>query len=391
MARHRPVKHAGHEVMAVARGSSRTHYHLRRRILIIFGTTAVFAVICTLLVYLVEHKAHRHRNPQSLGLVHLHDLAAPHRLLGRQPVDRPRQDPRAGLRPLGDHRRRLPRGLLRRLLPRPQQRDERRDGEGRGSAEAEGPGRARGAAGRRRRYATRSVTSKRPSLVGMKAAVRRGVALPGRRVSRRSSVGVPRRAAGRFDLEQDERPDRAARLARGERLPARVDLLAQPLRAGAVDEGRLAAPPEVEGQARVVVGGERTRQRRARARAFGRDVAAAGQQGEAVVLGAAGLAARSRVDPASRARRRPRPRRGSPGRRPAPRSVRAPRRARQLDRRDHRDQHQRQHDDDPLGRPAQPRDDADHDQETRATTSGSAVSTSSLLLTAVSRWSRAMQ
>ena len=44
--------------MAVARGSSRTHYHLRRRILIIFGTTAVFAVICTLLVYFVEHKAH---------------------------------------------------------------------------------------------------------------------------------------------------------------------------------------------------------------------------------------------------------------------------------------------------------------------------------------------
>ena len=45
--------------MAVARGSSKTHYHLRRRILIIFGTTAVFAVICTLLVYLVEHNAHR--------------------------------------------------------------------------------------------------------------------------------------------------------------------------------------------------------------------------------------------------------------------------------------------------------------------------------------------
>src|ERR1700709_675693 len=58
MSRHRPVKHAGHEVMAVARGSSKTHYHLRRRILIIFGTTAVFAVICTLLVYLVEHNAH---------------------------------------------------------------------------------------------------------------------------------------------------------------------------------------------------------------------------------------------------------------------------------------------------------------------------------------------
>src|ERR1700759_2758506 len=32
MSRRRPVKHAGHEVMAVARGSSKTHYHLRRRI-----------------------------------------------------------------------------------------------------------------------------------------------------------------------------------------------------------------------------------------------------------------------------------------------------------------------------------------------------------------------
>ena len=58
MSRRRPVKHAGHEGMAVARGSSKTHYHLRRRLTIIFGATAVFAVICTLLVYLVEHKAH---------------------------------------------------------------------------------------------------------------------------------------------------------------------------------------------------------------------------------------------------------------------------------------------------------------------------------------------
>jgi hypothetical protein len=57
VARHRPVKHAGHEVMAVARGQTKTHYHLRRRIAIIFGTTAVFAVICTLVVYLTEHDA----------------------------------------------------------------------------------------------------------------------------------------------------------------------------------------------------------------------------------------------------------------------------------------------------------------------------------------------
>ncbi|HTR74119.1 MAG TPA: hypothetical protein VMH33_02535 [Solirubrobacterales bacterium] len=57
MAHRRPVKHAGHEVMAVARGSSKTHYHLRRRLAIIFGATAVFSLICTLIVYIAEHHA----------------------------------------------------------------------------------------------------------------------------------------------------------------------------------------------------------------------------------------------------------------------------------------------------------------------------------------------
>ncbi|HEX4731186.1 MAG TPA: hypothetical protein VH299_07940 [Solirubrobacterales bacterium] len=57
MARRRPVRHAGHEVVAVARASSRTHSHLRRRIFIIFGATAVFAVICTLVIYLTERHA----------------------------------------------------------------------------------------------------------------------------------------------------------------------------------------------------------------------------------------------------------------------------------------------------------------------------------------------
>ncbi|HVW48331.1 MAG TPA: hypothetical protein VHA76_14845 [Solirubrobacterales bacterium] len=57
MERHRPIKRAGHEVLAVARGSSRTHYHLRHRILIIFGATAVFSVLCTLVVYAAEHGA----------------------------------------------------------------------------------------------------------------------------------------------------------------------------------------------------------------------------------------------------------------------------------------------------------------------------------------------
>jgi hypothetical protein len=55
--RHRPVKRAGHEVLAVARGSTKTHYHLRHRILIIFGLTAFFAVVCTLVIYLAEHGA----------------------------------------------------------------------------------------------------------------------------------------------------------------------------------------------------------------------------------------------------------------------------------------------------------------------------------------------
>jgi hypothetical protein len=57
MARRKPVRHASREVIAVARGSSQTHTHLRRRLAIIFGTTAVFAVICTLVVYFTEHNA----------------------------------------------------------------------------------------------------------------------------------------------------------------------------------------------------------------------------------------------------------------------------------------------------------------------------------------------
>jgi hypothetical protein len=57
VAHHRPVKHAGHEVIAVARAKTKTHYHLRHRIAIIFGTTAVFAILCTLVVFLTEHDA----------------------------------------------------------------------------------------------------------------------------------------------------------------------------------------------------------------------------------------------------------------------------------------------------------------------------------------------
>jgi hypothetical protein len=57
MSRRRPVKHAGHEVLAVARGTTKTHYHLRRRLLIIFGATAVFSVICTFVTFFAEHHA----------------------------------------------------------------------------------------------------------------------------------------------------------------------------------------------------------------------------------------------------------------------------------------------------------------------------------------------
>ena len=57
MARHRPVRHAGHEVVAVARASSRTHYHLRHRIMIIFGATLIFALLSTLNIFLTERHA----------------------------------------------------------------------------------------------------------------------------------------------------------------------------------------------------------------------------------------------------------------------------------------------------------------------------------------------
>lgn len=52
------TKRATHEVMAVVRGSSGTHAHLRNRLLILFGATAIFAVICTLVVYVAEHNAY---------------------------------------------------------------------------------------------------------------------------------------------------------------------------------------------------------------------------------------------------------------------------------------------------------------------------------------------
>ena len=44
-------------MIAVAQGSTPTHSHLRRRLLTIFIATAVFAVICTVVVYLTERHA----------------------------------------------------------------------------------------------------------------------------------------------------------------------------------------------------------------------------------------------------------------------------------------------------------------------------------------------
>lgn len=59
------MKRAGHEVLAVARGSSKTHYHLRHRIMIIFGATLVFALLCTLIIFLTERHA-RHSEIHNL-------------------------------------------------------------------------------------------------------------------------------------------------------------------------------------------------------------------------------------------------------------------------------------------------------------------------------------
>src|SRR5215475_8125015 len=54
---HRRVRNAHEEVIAVARGQTATHTHLRRRLTIIFAATALMAVICTLVVYLTERHA----------------------------------------------------------------------------------------------------------------------------------------------------------------------------------------------------------------------------------------------------------------------------------------------------------------------------------------------
>jgi hypothetical protein len=58
LSRRRHVNRASREAIAVARGSTPTHTHLRRRLLTIGAITVFFTVLCTLVVYLSEHDAH---------------------------------------------------------------------------------------------------------------------------------------------------------------------------------------------------------------------------------------------------------------------------------------------------------------------------------------------
>jgi hypothetical protein len=52
------VNHAGREAIAVARGSTATHAHLRRRVLTIALVTVFFAAVCTMIIYFSERHAH---------------------------------------------------------------------------------------------------------------------------------------------------------------------------------------------------------------------------------------------------------------------------------------------------------------------------------------------
>jgi ABC-type phosphate/phosphonate transport system permease subunit len=51
------VKNANREMIAVVQGQTRTHTHLRRRLLTIFLATAFLSLVATLVVYLTEHRA----------------------------------------------------------------------------------------------------------------------------------------------------------------------------------------------------------------------------------------------------------------------------------------------------------------------------------------------
>jgi hypothetical protein len=51
------VKNAHREMIAVVQGQTKTHTHLRRRLLTILILTAIASLICTLIVYLTEYHA----------------------------------------------------------------------------------------------------------------------------------------------------------------------------------------------------------------------------------------------------------------------------------------------------------------------------------------------
>jgi hypothetical protein len=51
------VNHARREVIAVVQGQTKTHTHLRRRLLTIFFATAFISLISTLVVYFTERHA----------------------------------------------------------------------------------------------------------------------------------------------------------------------------------------------------------------------------------------------------------------------------------------------------------------------------------------------
>ncbi len=53
----RHVNHARREVIAVVQGQTKTHTHLRRRLLTIFLATAFIALVSTLVIYLTERHA----------------------------------------------------------------------------------------------------------------------------------------------------------------------------------------------------------------------------------------------------------------------------------------------------------------------------------------------
>jgi hypothetical protein len=57
MTARRHVNHARREVIAVVQGNTKTHTHLRRRLLTIFLATAAIAFVSTLVVYFTERHA----------------------------------------------------------------------------------------------------------------------------------------------------------------------------------------------------------------------------------------------------------------------------------------------------------------------------------------------